>query len=444
VLPARNASKLASLAGECVTCYAITMRQSQLFTKVSRELPKDETSYNAQILIRAGFIDKLAAGIYTYLPLGLKVLNKISNIIREEMEAIGGQEILMPGLTPKENWVTTGRWEKFDALFRLKGGDEREYALGATHEEVVTPLVQKHTFSYKELPFAVYQIQTKFRNELRAKAGLIRGREFLMKDLYSFHADEEDLNRYYKIAQKAYFRVFERVGLLDRTYLTFASGGVFSRYSHEFQTVTEAGEDTIYICDDCQLAVNAEIIDEQPNCPNCEKKELREAGAVEVGNIFKLRTRFSEAFDFYYTNEAGERKIVEMGCYGMGPSRLLGTVVEVHHDDRGIIWPEAIAPFKIHLLSLAARPDDRVSEAADKLYVELVNAQVEVLYDDREGLSAGEKFAAADLIGCPIRLVVSEKTLAQKKVEIKKRNSAKVEFVDLDRVVRVLGNQATR
>jgi prolyl-tRNA synthetase len=416
------------------------MRQSQLFTKVSRELPKDETSFNAQILIRAGFIDKLAAGVYTYLPLGLKVLNKINNIIREEMEAIGGQEILMPALTPKDNWVTTGRWETLDVLFRLKGGDEREYALGATHEEVVTPLAQKHTFSYKELPFAVYQIQTKFRNEMRAKAGLIRGREFLMKDLYSFHADEEDLNRYYKIAQKAYFRVFDRVGLLDRTYLTFASGGTFSKYSHEFQTVTEAGEDTIYICDDCQIAVNAEIIDEQPGCPNCDKTELREAGAVEVGNIFKLRDRYSKPFDFNYTNETGERKIVEMGCYGMGPSRLLGTVVEVHHDDRGIIWPEAIAPFKIHLLSLAARPDDRVSEAANKLYVELVNSQVEVLYDDRAGLSAGEKFAAADLIGCPIRLVVSERSLKDGSVEMKRRTEQEAALVKLEKIVKVLSS----
>ena len=433
-------AKLSGAAGRSVTFYVTPMRQSQLFTKINRELPKDETSYNAQILIRAGFIDKLAAGVYSYLPLGLKVLNKITQIIREEMEAIGGQEILMPALTPKENWETTGRWEKFDALFRLKGGDDKEYALGATHEEVVTPLVKKHTFSYKELPFAVYQIQIKFRNELRAKAGLIRGREFLMKDLYSFHADEEDLNRYYKIAQKAYFRVFDRVGLLDRTYLTFASGGAFSKYSHEFQTVTEAGEDTIYICDDCQIAVNAEIIDEQPACPNCDKVELRETGAVEVGNIFKLRSRFSEAFDFKFTDEQGEKKIVEMGTYGIGPSRLLGTVVEVHHDDRGIIWPEAIAPFRIHLLSLPGSEGDKVSETANQLYVDLINNQAEVLYDDRSGLSPGEKFAAADLIGCPIRVVVSEKTLAQKKVEIKKRNSAEIELVDLEKAIKVISN----
>lgn len=419
-------------------CYVTPMRQSQLFTKISRELPKDETSFNAQILIRAGFIDKLAAGVYTYLPLGLKVLNKINNIIREEMEAIGGQEILMPALTPKDNWETTGRWETLDVLFRLKGGDEREYALGATHEEVVTPLAQKHIFSYKELPFAVYQIQTKFRNELRAKAGLIRGREFLMKDLYSFHADEEDLNRYYKIAQKAYFRVFDRVGLLDITYLTFASGGAFSKYSHEFQTITEAGEDTIYICDDCQIAVNAEIIEEQPGCPNCEKTELREAGAVEVGNIFKLRDRFSKSFDFYYTNEAGERKIIEMGCYGIGPSRLLGTVVEVHHDDNGIIWPEAIAPFKIHLLALSNREGDKVNETANQLYVDLVNAKAEVLYDDRQGVSAGEKFAGADLIGCPIRLVVSERSLKEGSVEMKRRNEQESVLVKLDKIVKIL------
>ncbi len=418
--------------------FAMPMRQSQLFTKVSRELPKDETSLNAQILIRAGFIDKLAAGIYTYLPLGLRVLNKISNIIREEMEAIGGVELLMPGLTPKDVWETTGRWATFDALFRLQSADEREYALGATHEEVVTPLAKKHTFSYKELPFAVYQIQTKFRNELRAKAGLIRGREFLMKDLYSFHADEDDLNRYYKIAQKAYFRVFERVGLLDRTYLTFASGGAFSKYSHEFQTVTEAGEDLIYICDDCQLAINSEIIADQPSCPSCEKTELRQAKAVEVGNIFKLRSRFSDAFDFRYADEQGEKKIVEMGCYGMGPSRIMGTAVEVHHDERGIVWPASIAPFRVHLLALAQKENDKAVLAANQLYVELVNAGIETLYDDRLETRAGEKFAEADLIGCPIRLVVSDKTLKEKSVEMKKRGEAAAELVRMDKIIGTL------
>lgn len=411
------------------------MRQSKFFTKVSRDLPRDEESYNAQVLIRAGFIDKVGAGIYTLLPLGLRVLNKINRIIREEMDRLGGQELLMPALNPKEVWQATGRWEGFDALFKLKGSDSKEYALGATHEEIVTPLAKRHIFSYKELPTAVYQIQTKFRNEKRAKAGLIRGREFLMKDLYSFHADEEDLNRFYKQAQKAYFKVFERCGLLDSTYLTFASGGAFTQYSHEFQTVTEAGEDTIHICDDCQIAVNQEIIEEQPGCPNCERTDLRQARAVEVGNIFKLRTRFSKAVDLAYKDSQGGEQLVEMGCYGIGPTRVMGTIVEVHHDERGIIWPEAVAPFKLHLVSL------NQPKVSDEIYEALLERGVEVLYDDRD-ISAGEKFAEADLIGCPYRAVVSGKTLTQgDKVELKRRGADTAELVSISRLLEMMNGK---
>jgi prolyl-tRNA synthetase len=268
------------------------MRQSRLFTKTIKELPKDETSYNAQVLIRAGFIDKTGAGIYAYLPLGLKVLNKICNIIREEMNQIGGQEILMPALTPKEAWVTTKRWDNFDALFKLTGLENKEYALGATHEEIVTPLAKKFIFSYRELPLAVYQIQTKFRNEKRAKAGLIRGREFSMKDLYSFHASQEDLDVYYEKVKAAYFKIYERLGLSAETYLTYSSGGAFSKYSHEFQTLTAAGEDHIFICEKCRVAVNREIINDLKACPECGNKKLREEKAVEVGNIFQLARVF--------------------------------------------------------------------------------------------------------------------------------------------------------
>lgn len=413
------------------------MKQSILFTKIERDLPKDETSYNAQILIKAGFIDKVAAGIYTFLPLGLIVHNKIINIIREEMEAIGGQEILMPGLTPKEIWQTTDRWDSFDALFRLAGSEEKEYALGATHEEVVVPLSKKHLLSYKELPVYIYQIQTKYRNEKRAKAGLLRGREFSMKDLYSFHADEADLDNYYKIVQKSYFKIFERFGLIDCTYLTFSSGGAFSKYSHEFQTVTEAGEDTIHICDDCQVAINQEIIDEQKACPNCSRQDLRTAKAVEVANIFKIKTRFSKPFDLTYTNEEGEKKLITMGCYGLGPSRVMGTIVEVHHDDRGIIWPAAVAPFKAHLLEISGR-EPKVKEKAEKLYQTLKLAGVEVLYDDRPAISAGEKFAEADLIGCPYRLVISEKTLKENSLELKSRSNNKLELIKFSEAVKRL------
>ncbi|MFA7087785.1 MAG: aminoacyl--tRNA ligase-related protein [Patescibacteria group bacterium] len=400
------------------------MRQSQLFIKTVKELPKDETSYNAQALIRAGFVDKVGAGIYSYLPLGKRVLDKICRVIREEINAIGGQEILMTALVPKENWETSGRWDSFDALFRLAGNDQREYALGATHEEIVTPLGKKFIFSYKDLPFGIYQIQTKFRNEKRAKAGLLRGREFLMKDLYSFHADQADLDNYYEAATKAYFKIFERLGLGEKTYLTYASGGSFSKYSHEFQTLATAGEDLIYICDKCHIAVNKEIIAEQNVCPLCGNKELREDKAIEVGNIFKLGTKFSEPFEVKYKDAAGKEQMVIMGCYGIGPSRVLGTIVELYHDDKGIVWPEEIAPFKIHLISL------NENEAAEKIYENLVQSGTEVLYDDRD-LSAGEKFADADLIGCPYRLVVSKKTLAAESVEIKNRSAEKGELVKI-------------
>lgn len=398
------------------------MRQSQLFTKTIKELPKDETSYNAQALIRAGFIDKVAAGVYSYLPLGKRVLDKICNIIREEIDAIGGQEILMASLIPKENMEATNRWDNFDVLFRLIGGDNKEYALGATHEEIVTPLAKKYICSYKDLPFGVYQIQTKFRNEKRAKAGLLRGREFLMKDLYSFHTSQDDLDAYYDKATEAYKKIYYRLGLGEITYFTYAAGGTFAKYSHEFQTLAVAGEDLIYICEKCHIAINKEIISEQASCPSCGNKKLTEKKAIEVGNIFKLGTKFSSAFNMVYMDAGGQEKVPVMGCYGIGPSRIMGTIVETCHDEKGIIWPEFVAPFKIHLISL------NQNEEAEKVYYNLIQAGFEVLFDDRDK-AAGEKFADADLIGCPIRLVISTKTLKDKSAEIKHRLKTESEIV---------------
>ena len=400
------------------------MRQTQLFTRTIKELPKDETSYNAQTLIRAGFIDKLAAGVYSFLPLGWRVMNKIREIIREEMFKIDGQEINMPALAPKENWEASGRYESLDILFKTIGSDEREYVLNPTHEEVVTPLASKFIFSYRELPFAVFQIQTKFRNEKRVKAGLLRGREFLMKDLYSFHVDQADLDAYYDRAIQAYKNIFTRLGLGDKTYLTYASGGSFSKYSHEFQTLTEAGEDLIYACPHCKVAVNKEIIDEQNTCPECGEKKLIEKKAVEVGNIFKLVTKFSEAFNLQYQTAEGIKKPVIMGCYGIGLSRILGTIVEACHDEKGIIWPDSIAPYRFHLLSL------NVNQEADKIYDTLTQSGLEVLYDDRD-LSAGEKFADSDLIGCPYRLVLSKKSLEKGGLELKQRFNQAGEIISV-------------
>lgn len=413
------------------------MKQSALFTRTLKESPKDETSMNAQLLLRAGFIDKVAAGVYTYLPLGLRVLNKVVNIVREEMNAIDGQEVLMPALTPKEVWDATDRWESLDVLFKLRGKDEKDYALGATHEEIVTPLAKKFIFSYKELPTYIYQIQNKFRNEKRAKAGLLRGREFLMKDLYSFHIDQTDLDAYYEKAQAAYVKVYERCGLGDITYMTYASGGAFSKYSHEYQTLTEAGEDLISICDKCRVAINKEIIEDlNHKCPECGSTDLRQEKAVEVGNIFKLGNRFSAAIDFKYKNAEGGEADVVMGCYGIGPSRVMGTIVEVSNDARGIVWPEAVAPFRVHLIGLG-KTGSETRVMTDEIYAALSEGGVEVLYDDRE-LSAGEKFADADLIGCPYRVVVSDKTVKENSVELKKRNSDAVRLIKNEEILEIL------
>jgi len=404
------------------------MKQSQLFTKTQKNAPKDEMSLNARLLIRGGFVDKLMAGVYTILPLGWQVLKKIEQIIREEMNNIGGQEIFMPALQPKENWEKTGRWSTMDDLYKVKDKSDREFALGSTHEEIISPLMKKFINSYKDLPFAAYQFQNKFRMELRAKSGVLRGREFLMKDLYSFHLDQKDLDEYYEKAKIAYKNIFNRSGIGEKTFLTFASGGSFSKYSHEFQTLTSAGEDVIHICNKCNMAINKEIKDETPECPECKSTEFREEKAVEVGNIFKLGTKYSAPFDLTVTNEKGEKTPVVMGCYGVGLQRLMGTIVELNNDENGIIWPETVAPFKVHLISLGK------NEEAEKIYNDLEKNNIEVLYDDREDTSAGAKFADADLIGIPYRVVVSEKSLAGGGVEMKKRNEKESEIIKIDQL----------
>jgi prolyl-tRNA synthetase len=411
------------------------MKQSQLFTKTKKEAPKDEASVNAELLIRAGYIDKLMAGVYSFLPLGWRVMQKIENIIREEIGAIGGQELFMPTLQPKENWEKTGRWDAMDDLYKVKDKSDREFALGPTHEEIIVPLAKKYINSYKDVPFYAYQIQNKFRMELRAKSGLLRGREFLMKDLYSFHLDENDLDAYYEKAKSAYFKIFDRCGLKDKTYLTFASGGSFSKYSHEFQTLSEAGEDTIYICQKCSVAINKEIKNETPKCPECGGGDFREEKAIEVGNIFKLNDKFSKPFNLTVKNEKGEDKIILMGCYGIGLSRLMGTIVEVYHDEKGIIWPKSVAPFKVHLLVLGS--ESTVRGQADKIYNDLQKQKVEVLFDDRD-VSAGEKFADSDLLGIPNRVVVSEKSLKSGGVELKKRNKEESKIIDSERLLKEL------
>ena len=401
------------------------MLQSQLFTKTRREAPSDEVAKNARLLIRAGYVDKLAAGVYTYLPLGLRVLKKIEAIIPEEMNGVGGVELLMPTLHPKELWEKTGRWKTMNDLYKVVDVSGREVALGPTHEEVVTPLVGSFISSYRDLPRSVYQFQNKFRMELRAKSGILRGREFLMKDMYSFHRDEKDLADHHEKMKIAYRCVFERTGIGEKTYLTFASGGSFSKFSHEFQMVTPAGEDIIYICDTCKVAINKEMKNDQPNCPECGASELREEKAIEVGNIFELKAKFSDAFSLTYKDEKGKAQPIQMGCYGIGLGRVMGAAVEAFADEKGIVWPPAIAPFRVHLLNLST-DDGAASAQALSLYQVLEEKGIEVFYDDRKGVSAGEKFADSDLLGIPTRVVISKKTLAEGKVEVKGRKSEKV------------------
>ena len=409
------------------------MRYSKLFSKTSKTVPHDADSANAKFLVQGGFVHQEAAGVYSYLPLGLKVLRNIEQVIREEMEEVGGQEISMSVLHPKENWVKTDRWDNMDVLFRLKGAGEKDYALGPTHEEIVTPLVQDYVFSYKDLPTAVFQIQTKFRNEPRAKSGILRGREFSMKDLYSFHVSQEDLDRYYDEVKASYFKIFERLGFDPKiTYLTYASGGAFSKYSHEYQILSDVGEDHIYTCDKCRVAVNREILDDQNTCPECGNKDLTEKKGIEVGNIFKLGTKFSDSFKFKCTDNQGMMQPVVMGCYGIGPSRIMGSLVEIFSDENGVMWPKSVAPYQVHMISLGN--DENVTKEAEKLYDDLKKAGITVLFDDRDE-RAGAKFKDADLIGIPLRLVVSSRTLEKGGVEWKERNKSDAEEVKLGEVV---------
>ena len=400
------------------------MRQSKLFTKTRREAPKDEEAKNAKLLIRAGFINKEMAGVYDYLPLGLRVLKNIENIIREEMNSLGGQEVYLSSLQDPQLWSKTSRWTQNDDIdsiwFRTQEADK---GFAFTHEEPLTALMTGHVSSYKDLPKYVYQFQTKFRNEKRAKSGILRGREFLMKDLYSFSSSEKEHNEFYKKTKKAYRNIFNRTGIGDSTYLTRASGGSFSKYSHEFQTITDAGEDVIYITNEKNKeAVNKEI--EKPT----GSKEVR---AIEVGNIFSLGTRFSEALGLSFTDEKGNKNNVIMGSYGIGLGRLMGTVVEVLSDDKGIVWPKEIAPFQAHLLCLS----DKAEKLAEKVYKTLTSKGIETLYADRDA-RAGEKFADSDLIGIPTRVVVGEKTLDKELLEIKDRATGKSRELTLEELVK--------
>ncbi|MDO8481537.1 MAG: aminoacyl--tRNA ligase-related protein [bacterium] len=416
------------------------MRQSQLFTKTRKTAPKDEVAKNAQLLIRAGYIHKEMAGVYSYLPLGLRVMNNIMRVIREEMNVIGGQEIILSALQSPSAWKTTDRWrdDAIDVWFKtaLKGGGE--LGLATTHEEPLTALMAEYISSYKDLPRYVYQFQTKFRNELRAKSGIMRSREFVMKDLYSFSRNEAEFKEFYEKCAGAYKKIFDRLGIGEKTFRTFASGGTFSRFSDEFQTICDAGEDIIYVNYEKGIAVNKEVYTDDVLAElGIKKEDLKEEKAIEVGNIFPIGTRFSDALGLSYKDDKGMATPVVMGSYGIGPGRVMGTIAEVLSDEKGIIWPKEVAPFQAHLVLISGGNQDVITEA-DRLYDLLSEHGIETLYDDRD-VRAGEKFADSDLIGIPTRLVVSEKTLAEGGVEVVSRKTGGTTLVSESAIIQTLG-----
>ncbi len=415
------------------------MRRSQLFAKTSKNVPADETARNAQLLIQAGYIYKVMAGVYAYTPLGLRVIENIKRIVREEMNAVHGQELIMTNLQAREPWETTGRWDDkvVDIWFKTKLKDGQDIGLAWSHEEAIIEMMKQFVSSYKDLPISVYQFQTKLRNELRAKSGIMRGREFVMKDMYSLSANAEQHDKYYDSVIEAYKKVYDRLGIGEDTYVTFASGGAFTKFSHEFQTICEAGEDVIYLHKGKNIAINEEVLDEESlKQLGVNRDELEELKSSEVGNIFNFGTDKSEQMDFAFTNENGERQFVHLGSYGIGITRVMGVIAEKFADERGLVWPEAVAPFQVYLARLGE--NEAVVKTADKLYDSLTQAGVAVLYDDRDA-RAGEKFADADLLGIPYRVVISDKTQAAGTYELKARSGAQAEQVSENQLYKTLG-----
>jgi prolyl-tRNA synthetase len=415
------------------------MRQSEIFTKTIKDISKDESSVNAQLLLRGGFIHKEMAGVYSFLPLGLRGINKIISIIREEMNVLGGQEVFLASLQDPAVWKKSGRWDDkvLDVWFKSKFTNESEVGFASTHEEPLTALMKSYINSYRDLPRYVYQFQTKFRNELRAKSGIMRVREFIMKDLYSFSRDEKEFKEFYEKCAAAYMNIFNKSGIGEITFRTFASGGSFSKFSDEFQTVSQAGEDTIYVDKNKKIAINKEVYNDEILADlKINKSDLIEEKAIEVGNIFPLGTKYSQSLDLNFKDENGATKPVIMGCYGIGPGRLMGTIVETHNDAKGIIWPKSVAPFAAHLILIEKEKDGKVKDKAEKIYENLEEAGIEVLYDDRQDKTPGEKLADCDLIGIPLRIVISDRTLEKDCVEIKERQKDENKLIKISELIK--------
>ncbi len=418
------------------------MRLSQLFTKTSKTAPADETSKNAMLLIQAGFVHKEMAGVYAYLPLGLKVVENIKQIVREEMASVDSNELIMTSLQRRETWEKTGRWspEVVDIWFKTKLQDDTELGLAWSHEEPIVEMLRPFVHSYKDLPLSLYQFQTKLRNELRAKSGIMRGREFVMKDMYSFHASAEDLAAYYDKTIEAYKRVYDRLGIGADTYVTFASGGAFTKFSHEFQTICDAGEDVIYLHREKNIAINEEVIDDAIKELGIQRDELEQVKTAEVGNIFNFGASKTEEMGLKFTAEDGTMSQIHMGSYGIGVTRVMGVIAEKLSDERGLVWPEAVAPARVYLARLGT--DTEVVKSADELYDRLTKSGVGVLYDDRDEVRPGEKFADADLMGIPYRIVISNKTVTSNSYEVKHRTAAEAEHLNQTQLDHLLGVEA--
>lgn len=411
------------------------MRVSKLFTKTSKTAPADDVAKNAQLLTRAGFIHKELAGVYAYLPLGLRVLENIKKIIREEMNAVGGQEVMMTTLQPKDIWEKTGRWDdaKVDNWFKTKLINGTELGVGLTHEEPIVDAVSNYVNSYKDLPFSVYQIQNKFRNELRAKSGLLRGREFVMKDMYTLSCNQEQHEQEYEKIVESYFKVYDRLGIGDITYRTYADGGIFTpRFSDEFQTLSEVGEDTIYVNEAKRIAINGEIFtDENLEKLGLNKDDFIQKKGVEVGNTFHLESKYTDALDLYYTDENGTKQSIIMGCYGIGVSRLMGVIAEIFADDKGLVWPENIAPFKVYLVRIGG---ESAVNCAEELYNDLTAKGIEVLYDDRD-IQPGQKFADSELMGIPYRVTISDRLLGDGMYELVERKDGQKKLLTREQLL---------
>lgn len=415
-----------------------SIKLSDLVTKTSKTVPADEVSLNAQLLIQAGYVYKVMAGVYAYTPLGLQVLENIKKIVREEMNAIGGQELIMSSLQRKDVWETTGRWddEVVDVWFKSNLKDGSDVGFAWSHEEVIIDMMKQFIASYKDLPANVYQFQTKFRNELRAKSGIMRGREFVMKDMYSCSLDEAQHEAFYQATIDAYNRIFERLGLGDTTYVTFASGGAFTQFSHEFQTICEAGEDIIYLHKDKNIAVNEEVLDDKTLAElGISRDELEPVKSAEVGNIFNFGTQKSEEMDFSFTNEKGEKQYVHLGSYGIGITRVMGVLVEKFADERGLVWADEVAPARVQLIAVG--DDEEVVGKAQELFETFKSKQISVIYDDR-AIRPGQKFADAELLGTPHRIVVSKRTLEQQAVEYKRRVDSEPQIIAINDIINQL------